>query len=235
MRIALFIPCFVDLFSPEVGLAAARILTRLGHDVAYPEGQTCCGQPALNSGYSDHAEHLARRLLDLLDREDPDAVVAPSGSCVAALRKVLPHRTTFAHAALGRLFELSEFLTGHHEPSAIGASFPYRVTWHDACHPLRELGIRYGPRRLLDAVEGLTRVEMEYADECCGFGGTFAVKHPEASAGMGERKARAAIATGAEFVASTESSCLMQIGGVLLKMGSPLKPIHLASILGGRP
>ena len=233
MRVSLFVPCFVDLLAPEVAVATARLLLRLGHEVRYPEGQTCCGQPALNSGYFEDADCLARRLLDILARDEPDAVVCPSGSCVAALRKVGPERTGLEHPVLDRLHELSEFLTDVLKVTDVGASFDGSVTWHDACHPLRELGIRDGPRALLGAVKGLPLVEMSSSEECCGFGGAFSVKMPEASAGMGERKARAIEATGADFVLSTESSCLMQIGGVLARRGSRVRPLHLAEVLAG--
>lgn len=232
-RVALFVPCFVDLFSPMVGIQTATVLTGLGQDVYYPEGQTCCGQPHLNAGYVDDAEILARRLLDLFEAEAPDAVVAPSGSCVSALRVALPRITGFSHTVLPRLFEFSQFLTDELGVTDVGAEFPFSVTWHDGCHPLRELSIREGPRRLLGEVRGLTLVEMDPSDECCGFGGTFSVKMPEVSAAMGERKAAAATATGAEFVASTEPSCLMQIDGILRRRGSALKTIHLSGILAG--
>jgi L-lactate dehydrogenase complex protein LldE len=205
------------------------VLARLGHEVVYPEGQTCCGQPALNSGFHQDAECLARRLLDLLAKSEPDAVVSPSGSCVAALKTA----TGGDHAVLSRLFEFSEFLTGKLGVTDVGASFAGQVTWHDACHPLRELGIKDGPRRLLQAVSGLELLEMDPSDECCGFGGTFAVKAPLVSTGMGERKIRAIEETGARFVSSTESSCLMQIEGLLDRRGSAVKAIHLAEILGG--
>jgi len=233
MRVSLFVPCFVDLLRPEVGVATARLLARLGHEVHYPEAQTCCGQPALNAGCFEDALKTARRQLDVLAEGDPEAVVAPSGSCVAALRRVAPHAAGLAHPLLPRLFELTEFLTEVTGVTDVGAAFPGAVTWHDACHPLRELGIRDGPRRLLAAVRGLTLVEMDPPDECCGFGGTFAVKYPEASAGMGERKAAAALATGADAVASTESSCLLQIEAILRRRGSGLRCLHLAEILAG--
>ncbi len=229
MRVALFVPCFVDVLKPEVAVATCRVLARLGHEVIYPEGQTCCGQPALNAGFREDAECLARRLLDLFARVDPDAVVSPSGSCVSALRTA----TRGDHPVLDRLFEFSQFLTEKLEVTDVGASFPGQVTWHDACHPLRELGIQDGPRRLLHAVKGLDLVEMDASDECCGFGGTFAVKAPLVSTGMGERKVRAIEETGAAFVSSTESSCLMQIEGLLTRRGSRVRAVHLAEILGG--
>ncbi len=230
MRVALFIPCFVDLLVPQVGLATARLLARLGHEVIYPAGQTCCGQPALNAGRFEDAACLARRLCDLLAAASPDAVVAPSGSCVAALRVEGPDRLGLDHDVLGRLLELSEFLAAEGEID-VGARFPGRVTWHDGCHALRELGVRDGPRALLGAVRDLELVEMQAAEECCGFGGTFAVKAPAVSAGMGARKVDAIEASGAAFVASTEPSCLLQIDGLLRRRRSRIRTIHLAEIL----
>lgn len=233
MHVALFIPCFVDLLAPQVGVATARLLAHLGHDVVYPEGQTCCGQPALNAGYVDDAACLARRLLDVLAACEPDAVVSPSGSCVAALRVEGPRRLGLDHALLERVFELTEFLTDRLQITDVGATFPARVTWHDGCHALRPLGIRDGPRALLGAVRGLELVEMASPDECCGFGGTFAVKMPEVSVGMGRRKVRAIEASGAAYVTSTEPSCLLQIGGLLQRGRSRVKTIHVAEILAG--
>jgi L-lactate dehydrogenase complex protein LldE len=233
VRINLFIPCFVDLLTPEVGTATARVLRRLGHDVRYPEGQTCCGQPALNAGHFPDAECLARRLLEILARDEPDAVVAPSGSCVAALRAAGPRHLGLDHPVLERLFELSEFLDEDSRTADLGAEFPHSVTWHDGCHALRELSIREGPRRLLRGVRGLRLREMEDGEECCGFGGTFAVKLPEVSAAMGRRKVEAILATGAEYVASTEPSCLLQIRGLLERRGCGVRTVHLAEILSG--
>lgn len=233
MRIALFIPCFVDLLSPQIGLATARLLGRLGHEVVYPSDQTCCGQPALNAGRIEDATCLARRLCDVFAAVDPDAIVAPSGSCVAALRVEGPARLGLDHAILDRLQELSEFLTDQGAID-VGAHFPARVTWHDGCHALRELGIRDGPRALLGRVRGLELVETPTAEECCGFGGTFAVKAPDVSAGMGMRKVDAVEATGAGFVASTEPSCLLQLEGLLRRRRSPVRTIHLAEVLAHR-
>jgi L-lactate dehydrogenase complex protein LldE len=233
VRVALFIPCFVDQLVPQVGLATARLLRRLGQDVTYPVGQTCCGQPALNAGAVPDATVLARRQLDVLAQGDPEAVVAPSGSCVANLRKVWPHRTGERHPLLDRLYELTEFVTGVLGVTDVGGAFAGTVTVHDGCHPLRELGVRDGPRRLLDAVSGLRRVEMSPAGECCGFGGTFAVKFAEVSAGMGGRRVRAIEATGADAVVSTEPSCLMQIDGLLRRKKSRVRALHIAEVLAG--
>jgi len=163
----------------------------------------------------------------------PDAVVAPSGSCVAALRVEGRRHLGLDHPVLERLRELSEFLAAQ-DAVDLGARFPARVTWHDGCHALRELGVRDGPRRLLDAVRDLERVEMPGASECCGFGGTFAVKAPDVSAGMGTRKVDAVEATGADFVASTEPSCLLQLDGLLRRRRSRVRTIHLAEILDAR-
>lgn len=234
MRLALFVPCFVDQLTPEVGMATAELLERLGHEVVYPEDQTCCGQPALNAGHFDEARRVARRQLDVLASVEADGVVAPSGSCVAALRLEARHRLNLDHPILDRLWELSELLVDVLGVDDVGARFEGRVTWHDACHPLRGLGIREQPRRLLEKVEGLELVEMRPSDECCGFGGTFSVKLPEASIGMGTRKIQAIQETGADVIASTEASCLMQIDGLLRRTGSPIRALHLAQILGGQ-
>jgi L-lactate dehydrogenase complex protein LldE len=231
MRVALFVPCFVDLFAPGTAMAVVRVLRRLGHEVVAPEGQTCCGQPALNAGHPGEAAALAKRLLDLLAACEPDAVVCPSGSCVAALRRAGPVLPGSAKEALGKLHEFSEFLTGRLGVTDLGASFDGTVAWHDGCHALRELGIRDGPRALLRAVRGLSLREIP--EECCGFGGLFSVKLPEVSAAMGMRKARAILETGAAGVASTEPSCLLQIGGILRRLGSGIRTLHLAEILAG--
>jgi len=233
MRVALFVPCFVDVLAPSVGLATARVLSRLGYEVAYPAGQTCCGQPALNAGRFEDAALLARRLLAILDGAAPDAVVAPSGSCVAALRVQGPAQLGLDDAVLGRLFELTEFLVAHGHLD-VGARFPARVAWHDACHPLRELGLREGPRRLLRSVAGLELVELDPPDECCGFGGTFAVKRPGLSTAMGNRKVRAIEQAGVTHVASTEPSCLLQIDGLLRRRRSRVRTVHVAEILTAR-
>jgi len=233
VRVALFIPCFVDLLAPRVGVATARLLAHLGHEVVYPSDQTCCGQPALNAGRVEDAACLARRLCDVLEAAAPDVVVAPSGSCVAALRIEGPARLGLDHEVLGRLRELSEFLV-EHDTIDLDACFPARVTWHDGCHALRELGVGDGPRALLGAVEALELVELPNAQECCGFGGTFAVKAPAVSAGMGTRKVEAIEATGADFVASTEPSCLLQIDGLLRRRRTRIHTVHLAEILVAR-
>ena len=234
-KVALFIPCFVDQWMPEVGLDMARVLERAGCEVNFFEEQTCCGQPAFNSGFWQDARPMAERFVRIF--APAEAVVCPSGSCAAMVRRFYPDLLEGTRAAeearqLGeRVFEFSEFLVRVAGVTDMGASFPHRVAYHDACHTLRELGIHDEPRRLLVAVRGLTLVEMADAAECCGFGGTFSTKFPAISAVMGERKADAAERAGAEFVTSTDPSCLLQIGGILRRRNSSVRAIHLASIL----
>ncbi len=233
MRVALFVPCFVNLLSPEVGLRTARLLERLGHEVVAPAGQTCCGQPALNSGRLSEARLVASRQLDVLARAEAEAVVAPSGSCVAAITRLARHHLGLDHPLMARTYELSSFLVDVLGVEDVGARFDGKVAWHDGCHALRLLGVREAPRRLLDRVRGLELVELDPAEECCGFGGTFSVKLPEVSVGMGTRKALAIEATGADVVASAEPSCLLQIEGVLKRRGSRVRAVHLVDLLEG--
>ncbi len=227
-RIALFIPCFVDQMCPQVGVDMTRVLRRIGCEVFFLEEQTCCGQPAFNTGYWEDARVVAERFLRVFDKAE--VVVGPSGSCVAMVRKFYPELLPNAEG-LVKFHEFSEFLTKVAKIEDVGASFSHRVTLHDSCHALRELGVHEGPRQLLKQVRGLELVEMSHADDCCGFGGTFSVKFGMISAAMGDTKAENAAATGAEFVTSVDPSCLMHLDGVLRKKKSPMKAIHLASIL----
>jgi len=235
VRVSLFIPCFVDQFSPEVGLDAASVLRRVGCKVEFLEEQTCCGQPAFNTGYWKEARPLAERFLKVF--RSAEAVVSPSGSCVTMARVFYPELlagTTLHQEALqlaGRIYELSEFLVRVVRVSDVGASFPHRVAYHDACHALRELQLKDEPRELLRHVGGLQLVEMPHSEECCGFGGTFATKFGMISGAMGESKAENAEACGAEYVTSTDPSCLLHLDGILRKRKSPLRTVHLASIL----
>ncbi len=235
MRIALFIPCFIDQLYPNVGISVVRVLERLGHEVEFPESQTCCGQPAFNSGYWDQARDVACGFLDAF--AGAEVIVGPSGSCTAMVRNFYPDlfrghvREEEATSLAGRSWEFSDFLVKKLGVTDVGARFGGKVTWHDACHGLRELGLREGPRQLLRAVRGLDLVEMRPSDECCGFGGTFSAKFPDISCKMGEAKVRAIEESGADWVASADSSCLMQIAGILSRKGSRAKPIHIAEIL----
>ena len=229
MRAALFIPCFVDQFYPEVGKAMVAVLRRVGVEVCFPPEQTCCGQPAFNTGYWDEARTLAKRYCDIFDGYD--AVVSPSGSCTAMVRNFYPELLGEVRHASANTFEFSEFLVKKLGVTDVGARFDSKVTYHDSCHTLRELRLKEEPRQLLRAVRGLELVEMTEAETCCGFGGTFSVKFPLVSTTMDETKCQSILATGASCVVSVDSSCLMQIGGWLRRRNSPVKTMHLAEVL----
>jgi L-lactate dehydrogenase complex protein LldE len=236
-RVALFIPCFVDQLEPKTGIDMARVLQRIGYAIDFPEAQTCCGQPGFNSGYWREARALAERYIAIF--RDADFVVCPSGSCTTMVRvfykDLLEGAAREAASNLSsRVFEFSEFLVKVAKITDVGADFPHRVTYHDACHALRELHLREEPRELLRHVKNLELVEMPYSEECCGFGGTFSTKFPMISAAMGETKAANAGAANVEYVTSTDPSCLMHIDGILRSRKSPVRTIHLASILAQR-
>lgn len=234
-KISLFVPCFVDQLAPEIGLDAARVLRRAGCEVDFPEQQTCCGQPAFNSGYWDDARPLAVRFVQIF--RGADAVVCPSGSCTTMVRVFYPELlagtklSDEARSLGGRVFEFSEFLVKVAGVRDVGAYFPHRVAFHDACHGLRELHIKSEPRELLHHVRGLELVEMPRSEDCCGFGGTFATKFGAISAAMGETKAANAEASEAEYLASNDPSCLMHVDGILRRRNSRMRTIHLANIL----
>jgi L-lactate dehydrogenase complex protein LldE len=229
MRVALFITCLVDGLFPQVGKATVALLERLGVDVEVPLAQTCCGQMHVNTGYRSEAVPLAKRFADVF--AGYDAIVAPSGSCVGSIRH--QHRTLIDDPgpAAGRTYELSEFLVDVLGVTDVGAYFPHRVTYHPTCHSLRMLRVGDRPLRLLQEVEGLDLVELPGADQCCGFGGTFALKNADVSAAMLADKTANIRATGADVCTAGDSSCLMQIGGGLVKQGQPLRTVHLAEIL----
>ena len=235
MTVTLFIPCFVDLLFPRVGIAMVQILERLGHRVVCPEAPACCGQPAFNTGYWAESRSIATRVLDQL--ADAEVVVVASGSCGAMLKVFYPELFAGtpdegrARALSARCYEFSSFLVDRLGVTQLGARFPHRVTFHDGCHGLRELGIKPAPRALLAEVEGVTLVEMAAAEQCCGFGGTFAAKFPMISTAMGEVKCASALETRAEYVVSNDSSCLMHLQGLIDRRGLPLRTIHLAEVL----
>jgi L-lactate dehydrogenase complex protein LldE len=236
MRVTLFIPCFVDLMYPRVGISMVRILERLGHTVECPDAIACCGQPAFNSGYWEEARAVAVQVLDAL--RDAEVVVIGSGSCGAMLKAF--YQELFAgtpHAAAAKelsakCYEFSDFLVTRLGVTDLGARFPAKVTFHDGCHGLRELKIQQQPRQLLARVRDLELVEMK-EEVCCGFGGTFAAKFPMISTAMGEVKCDLAAETGAEYIVSNDSSCLMHIQGLIDRQGGKLKTAHLAEILAG--
>lgn len=235
MKISLFVPCFIDQFYPNAAISMVKIFERLGHEIDYPEAQTCCGQPPFNSGHWPEARAVAEPLLDLF--KDADVVVGASGSCGAMLKvfyQELFHgtdREADARALSAKTHEFSSFLVNVLGVTDLGARFEAKVTYHDGCHGLRELGIKSEPRRLLENVRGIELVEMAEAETCCGFGGTFAVKFPEISTAMGEVKCASILETKAEYVISGDSSCLMQIQGMLTRNRTGVKSLHLAEVL----
>jgi len=235
VRVSLFVTCVIDQVFPQVGLAMADVLERTGCEVEFREAQTCCGQPAFNSGYRDEARTVAEHFLKTF--EGAEHIVVPSGSCASMIShhfaELLPGDKR-VHDLEPRVWEFSQFLTNVLKVEDVGATFDGLVTYHDSCHALRELKIKDGPRKLLGNVRGLRLVEMEPAEECCGFGGTFAVKFPEISGGMVRTKIDAIERTGASTVVSIDSSCLMQIQGALSRAGSKIRTMHLAEVLAGR-
>jgi L-lactate dehydrogenase complex protein LldE len=237
MLVSLFIPCFVDQLTPAVGLAVASVLERLGHSVEFRSAQTCCGQPAFNAGYWDQAREVARHALEVF--ADAEAVVGPSGSCVAMMRVFYPQlfagtpEETAALDLASRTFEFSEFLVTKLGVTDVGARFPHRVTYHDGCHGLRELRLRDEPRALLRAVRDLELVECDEPESCCGFGGLFSVKFPMVSTAMAEVKAGSLERTGCDYIVSSDPSCQLQLDGWLAKQGRRPRTIHLAEVLAG--
>jgi L-lactate dehydrogenase complex protein LldE len=236
VRVTLFVTCLTDTLVPETGVALVRLLERLGHDVEFPREQTCCGQMHLNTGYRREARKLARRFVHVF--ADAEVVVAPSASCVATVRDLYPaladgdsafERDTAVLAP--RVLELSEFLVKRLGVEDVGAVFPHRVTYHPTCHSLRGLRVGDAPYRLLRAVQGLELVDLPDATECCGFGGTFAVKNPETSSAILEDKVARILESGAEVCAAADNSCLLQIGGALSRRDASVRTLHLAEIL----
>jgi L-lactate dehydrogenase complex protein LldE len=238
LKVTLFIPCFVDMCYPRVGISIVQILERLGHDIDYPEELACCGQPAFNSGYWKETRPMAERVLKRLRKAE--AVVIASGSCGAMLKKFYPElfaNTRQAGAAnelAARCYEFSDFLVTRLGITDLGAHFPHRVTFHDGCHGLRELGNKKQPRELLAKVRGLDLIEMSEAETCCGFGGMFSAKFPMISTAMGEVKCSSALETGAEYVVSNDASCNMHIQGLADRQRLSLRTIHLAEVLNSR-
>lgn len=243
IKASLFVTCIIDQFYPEVGESAVRLLRRLGVEVDFPAGQTCCGQPAFNSGFWRDAKPMARRALNALD--GADYVVTPSGSCASMLRAFYAELfhdepLTLKRIALltPRVYELSEFivdalgvsdLSGYADAGSTAP--PRKITYHEACHLRRELGVMSQPRALIESLPGVDFVEMRQSEVCCGFGGTFSVKYPEISGAMLQDKIDFAAESGADAITACDSSCLMHIGGGLAKQGVGVKPLHLASLI----
>lgn len=242
MRVALFLTCVNDTLYPDTGRAVLKLLTRLGVEVDFPTAQTCCGQAHYNTGYRHQAEPLARRFSEVFGPYE--AIVTPSGSCGAMVRELYPRMGERARAegrgdtlaaALAPLvhktYELTEFLVDVLGVTDVGACYPHTVTYHPTCHGLRGLGLGDRPQRLLRAVKGLELIELPGAEECCGFGGTFALKNPDVSAAMGADKVRDAVSTGAEVLCAADNSCLMHIGGTMARLDTGMRPVHIAEIL----
>ncbi|MBB3050047.1 L-lactate dehydrogenase complex protein LldE [Prauserella isguenensis] len=227
-RVALFPTCLTDTAFPETGKAMVRLLERLGCDVDFPLDQTCCGQMHFNTGYAEQARPMARAYADVFDGYD--YVVAPSGSCAGMVREIHP-TLCGTSPAVERTYELSEFLVDVLGVVDVGAHFPHRVTYHPTCHSLRMLGVGDKPLSLLRAVSGLELIPLPQAEQCCGFGGTFALKNAETSTAMLADKMRCVQDTGAQVVTAGDNSCLMQIGGGLSRLQAGVRPVHLAEIL----
>jgi L-lactate dehydrogenase complex protein LldE len=238
MRVAVFATCLVDGLAPDVGRATVTLLRRLGVDVDVPARATCCGQMHINTGYPGMAVPLIRNHVAAI--RGYEAVVVPSGSCAGSIRHQHADVARYAGdnglaeaaaAAAMRTYELSEFLIDVLGVEDVGAYFPHRVTYHPTCHSLRMLRVGDRPRRLLSHVESLDLVELPGAEECCGFGGTFALKNPAVSAAMLADKTAAIVSTGAGVCAAGDASCLMHIGGGLSRQAATVRPVHLAQIL----
>ena len=237
-RVALMVTCLNDALRPEVGQATVRLLRRLGVDVEFPDAQTCCAQPMVNTGYLDEAVPVVRTYVDAF--AGYDAIVTPSGSCAGSARHqhaMVAQRSGDAGLQRAvaevspRTYELSEYLVDVLGVTDVGAYFPHTVTYHPTCHSLRMLGVGDRPRRLLEAVRGLRLRELPSERECCGFGGTFAVKNADTSVAMGVDKVRHVRSTGAEVLVAGDSSCLLHLGGLLQRQRAGVRTMHLAEIL----
>ncbi len=236
MRVSIFVTCLVDQFHPEVGRGMLAVLDRLGIGYDLPPAQTCCGQPAFNSGCLEEATRVARQFVRAF--ADSETIVAPSGSCTEMVKTRIPAlfaegsaEREHAQRVAQRVHEFSDFLVNVLHVTDVGARFPHRVTYHDSCHLLRGLGIRDEPRLLLGRVREAQVIELEAADVCCGFGGTFALKYPGISAQMGRDKLRHALATGAEYLVACDTGCLMHLRGMISRGALPLGAVHLAEVL----
>ncbi len=236
MKVQLFIPCFVDQLYPQTAFNMIKVLEKAGCSVEYNSNQTCCGQPAFNAGFKREARDVAHKFIDDFNKTS-DYIVGPSASCVGFVKNYYPDlideekSVDKVCSVTKRIFEFSYFLTDVLKSVDFNAQLNAKVTYHDSCAALRECGIKEGPRKLLNNVKGLELIEMKDNETCCGFGGTFSVKFGEISTAMADQKINNALATGAEYIISTDLSCLMQIDGVIKKNNIPLKTMHLADLL----
>lgn len=240
MKVSLFITCLVDQLCPEVGVATVEVLEKAGCEVTFDERQTCCGQPAFNTGYRKEARKFAERFIEIFEESDAEFIVSPSGSCTAMVKhfhELFPDDKNWRERAeklAERTHELSSFLVNVLKVETVGAKFSGKLTWHDACHALRDLGLKNEPRKLLQNIENAEFVELKGSDECCGFGGTFSVKYSEISNAILDKKIEKIEASGADYVVACDASCLMQIGGKLSRNGSKIQPKHIAEILASQ-
>ncbi|MCB9138093.1 MAG: (Fe-S)-binding protein [Caldilineaceae bacterium] len=246
-RVALFVTCMVDMLYPEVGMATVELLEKQGIEVVFPEAQTCCGQPAFNAGFRDEARVLARRFVDIFEplviSGQVDAVVAPSGSCVTMVthfydalfesESAVEYRYRAANLAAAT-FELTEFLVDVLGVTDVKSRFDGKLTYHASCHLLRELGVDRQPRALLENVAGAELVPLDGADECCGFGGLFAIKNGPISTAMGERKAANIIKSGADAATLCDVSCMTHINGLLSRQQQRCRVVHIAQVLNNQ-
>jgi L-lactate dehydrogenase complex protein LldE len=240
MKVSLFVTCLVDLLSPQVGTATVTLLRRLGVEVTFNSEQTCCGQPAFNSGYTREARSVAEHMLEVFTQElrEADYIVVPSGSCTTMVKRFYPElfagdpsKQAQAEHVAAHTFELSQFLVDVLGVGDVGASHTGQLVYHDSCHLLRELGVRSQPRKLIEAVAGAELVELRNADVCCGFGGTFSVKYPEISTALAEEKIKSIEQSGVSTVVACDAGCLMQMAGLLSRRGLPVRCLHIAELL----
>jgi L-lactate dehydrogenase complex protein LldE len=240
VKVSLFITCLVDQLCPNVGTSVVEVLRRAGCEIVFDERQTCCGQPAFNTGYRTEAQKFAKRFIEIFEESDAEAIVSPSGSCTAMVKhfyELFPGDENWRNRAerlAAKTHEFSGFLVNILKKEDVGAKFSGKLTWHDACHGLRDLNLREEPRKLLKNVRNAEFVEMANADVCCGFGGTFSVKYPEISVAMLDNKIESIEKSDVRAVVSGDASCLMQIGGRLSRLGSKAKPMHIAEILASQ-
>ena len=236
-KVNLFITCLIDNFFPEVGESVVNVLSKLGIEVDFIESQTCCGQPAYNSGYQEDAREVAIKFIETY-KDVNTPIVCPSGSCTSMITvfydELLKHNINYKNAINNikqRTFEFTDFLVNHLNTVNIGSKYEGTVTYHDSCHSLRELGLKNESRQLLNAINGLKLIEMDMCDACCGFGGTFSVKNPEVSISMVEEKVNSALQTDAEAIVSSDMGCLMNINGYISRKKLPIKTMHIAQVL----
>lgn len=238
-KVSLFIQCIIDGIYPEVGFAVVRIFEKLGIDIECPAQQTCCGQPAYNSGYRKEAKRVAEHFIDVF--RDADVIVCPSGSCVNMVRNHYPElfrddvkMFETAKDIGSRTFELTEYLVDVLKVEDLGVRYDGRITYHDSCHLMRGIGVMEQPRKLIKKIRGAEFIEMKDSDRCCGFGGAFSVKYPEISTAILEDKVNNIIASDANVVTGCDMGCLMNIQGFLSRKKLPVKTLHIAQLLAGQ-